>query len=66
MIGDRGTQVKSFTKLLATLGLILVALAGSPAQADAANAGEGTAQPTGQTAIQLAWDRVGSPVNPFG
>lgn len=66
MIGDRGTQVKSFTKLLATLGLIFVALAGSHAQAGDADAGKGTAQPAGQTAIQLAWDRVGSPVNPVG
>jgi hypothetical protein len=53
--------VKSFTKLLATLGLVFVALASSQAQA-----GEAVAQPAGQTVIQLAWDRVGSPVNPFG
>jgi hypothetical protein len=54
--------MKNLFKQIARLALLLAVLA-APATG-LATTGEATVQPPAQ--VQLAWDRVGSPINPVG
>lgn len=66
MISDRGIRVKTFTKQFAVLWLVLAALASGASQAGETAQNPPPPQPASGETVKVAWDRVGSPINPFG